>query len=94
MGQFSPAGDSPCGAADMAGNVWEWCQSLRKPYPYQADDGRENLEAKGSRVLRGGSWGYSRRYARCAYRSVNLPDLVLNLVGFRLVRAPTLSPGF
>ncbi len=27
-GQYSPGGDSPYGAADMAGNVYEWCSSL------------------------------------------------------------------
>ena len=40
----------------MAGNVWEWCSSQYKDYPYDADDGRENLTEDASRVLRGGSF--------------------------------------
>ena len=69
-----PAGASPCGCLDMAGNVWEWTNTLSRDYPYRAEDGREDPEAEGSRVLRGGSWNYYQRYARCAFRSGNHPD--------------------
>ena len=37
-------GASPYGCLDMAGNVWEWTRSRYASYPYQADDGREQLE--------------------------------------------------
>ncbi len=85
VGQYSPDGDSPYGAADMAGNVWEWTSSLYKPYPYDPDDGREDPEAKGDRVLRGGSWGDYQDFARCAGRIWVYPDLSHDNVGFRLV---------
>ena len=85
VGRYSPRGDSPYGCADMAGNVWEWTRSLKKGYPYDPADGREDLEAKGPRVVRGGSWGGSRRVARCAFRRWNFPVNFLNDLGFRVV---------
>ena len=51
VGKF-PTGASPYDAYDMAGNVREWVSSLHQPYPYDATDGREDLSADGSRVLR------------------------------------------
>jgi iron(II)-dependent oxidoreductase len=49
-----PAGASPYGVLDMAGNGWEWVSSLYRPYPWRADDGREDLSAAGVRGTRGG----------------------------------------
>ena len=88
VGQYSPQGDSPYGCADMAGNVWEWCQSLYRPYPYQAGDGREDLEAEGSRVLRGGAFYPIKGSVRCAARRYGDPNLWRNYIGFRVVVAP------
>jgi formylglycine-generating enzyme required for sulfatase activity len=84
IGRYSPQGDSPYGCADMAGNVWEWCQSVYRPYPYQADDGREDLKADGSRVWRGGSWLHAARVIRSADRGCGFPHYRSNLVGFRV----------
>jgi len=88
VGFFSPAGDSPYGCADMSGNVWECTHSLYKEYPYQRDDGRENLRESGNRVLRGGSFRNSRDLARCAYRVRGGPVSLLGDRGFRVVSAP------
>lgn len=72
-GQYCPQGESLVGACDMAGNVWEWCSSLYEPYPYRADDGREELESDGTRSLRGGSWINGRDRARTRYRLPPFP---------------------
>lgn len=87
VGIYSPSGDSPYGAADMSGNVWEWTSSLLKPYPYKPDDGREVPEAPGNRVVRGGSWYYSRKLARCATREGAQPNFISPTLGFRLARS-------
>ncbi|NWG05950.1 MAG: SUMF1/EgtB/PvdO family nonheme iron enzyme [Chloroflexi bacterium] len=84
VGQFSPQGDSPYGCADMVGNVWEWTHSLYEPYPYKADDGREDESASGSRVLRGGSFNNNSRNARGACRYRYLPDSLYYGIGFRV----------
>ncbi len=85
-----PAGVSPYGCYDMAGNVWEWTSSRYEKYPYRADDGREDFNRKENerRVLRGGSFYYYRDFVRCAYRYWYNPDYRLRSFGFRL-----LSPG-
>ncbi len=81
-----PQGASPYGCLDMAGNVWEWTSSLYQSYPYRADDGRENPQSTGNRVLRGGSWYSSPRNARAAYRFGSAPDVLYVSRGFRLAR--------
>lgn len=96
VGAYGERGASPYGALDMAGNVWEWVSSLVQPYPYDADDGRENPTAPGNRVIRGGSYGsLTLRYwrlgppnARATQRGVSLPSWLNGAgnVGFRLAR--------
>lgn len=51
-----PDGVSPYGVYDMAGNVWEWTSSGYRIYPYDANDGREELNRNNYRVLRGGAF--------------------------------------
>jgi len=47
-------GATPEGVFDLSGNEAEWTSSLFKPYPYDAADGREDPNAPGGRVTRGG----------------------------------------
>jgi formylglycine-generating enzyme required for sulfatase activity len=49
-----PRGASPYGVLDMAGNGWDWVSSAYRPYPYRADDGREDLTVNVVRGTRGG----------------------------------------
>lgn len=80
VGQKQPSG---FGLYDMNGNVWEWCQSKYQPYPYKADDGREDLQGNNVRVMRGGSWENTAASCRSAYRRRVIPDV--RSVGFRII---------
>jgi formylglycine-generating enzyme required for sulfatase activity len=85
VGSFSPLGDSPYGVSDMAGNVWEWTRSLYRVYPYRPNDGREDDEMMGDRVVRGGSYKNPSSLVRCACRRKDFPSNQLDLLGFRVV---------
>lgn len=82
-----PQGASPYGVEDVAGNVWEWTHTLSRPYPYRADDGREDEDADENRVLRGGSWYGDRVSARCACRHSSASGKRLINLGFRVLAA-------
>jgi formylglycine-generating enzyme required for sulfatase activity len=89
-----PGGVSPYGCEEMSGNVWEWTRSLWGEnalevsfgYPYKREDGREDLEASSEvlRVLRGGSFIFNSRLARCAYRFRLEPFYRYVNLGFRV----------
>ena len=88
VGKYSPAGDSPYGCADMAGNVWEWTGSLFQAYPYRPDDDREDISGSRPRVVRGGSWFIFHRRVRCSYRDWHYPLCRDSDLGFRVCASP------
>jgi formylglycine-generating enzyme required for sulfatase activity len=84
--ETSPVGAFPSngfGLYDMAGNVWHWTSTLDRPYPYRADDGREDPSAPDRRVLRGGSWKTPPRGFRISYRVMDDPRDEDDYHGFR-----------
>jgi len=102
VGQFSPDGDSPFGCADMIGNVWEWCSSRYGGtevtptfmYPYDAKDGREDMDIDDTRILRGGSFFNGRGRARCEYRGRGTITHRNDHTGFRCAKDISLPPAF
>ena len=79
-----PDGASPFGALDLSGNVWEWVSSLDATYPYNATDGREAATDPGKRIVRGGSFNYTKYQIRCAARTGFAPATALPYLGFRV----------
>jgi formylglycine-generating enzyme required for sulfatase activity len=88
-----PGGASPYRVEDLSGNVWEWCHSLHKPYPYDAEDGRENPETRADRVLRGGAFSSIEWNVRCARRLRYDPFDGVGYYGYRVVVAPGFASG-
>jgi serine/threonine protein kinase len=75
---------SYCGAADLVGNTWEWCEDI-----FEVDRNSENndlaLYQLSSRILKGGSWTYRPEFAVAGYRFWSFPNLRSKDVGFRVV---------
>ncbi|MBI3014174.1 MAG: SUMF1/EgtB/PvdO family nonheme iron enzyme [Candidatus Tectomicrobia bacterium] len=88
VGNF-PRGASPYGILDMSGNAWEWVNSAYRPYPYRADDGREELTAGPVRGTRGGGHDSSAQEITTTQRGRNLsrnPRNGHHNIGFRCAR--------
>ena len=76
-------GETPCGMADMGGNVWNWCSDIYKPYPGSDIAFQHNPELI---VIRGGSFFFDQNgensYTSTG-RAFNTQETSLFNTGFR-----------
>lgn len=86
VGSF-PKGASWCGAFDMAGNVWEWCEDWYAGDYYSSSPGSDPKGPQNGlyRVIRGGSWACNRCNSRSALRFWSDPVDRFGNLGFRPV---------
>lgn len=83
-----PAGSSPYGVMDMAGNVWEWTGTTWEPNPEEAPEEDTDVAepvAYTRHVCRGGAFGSGMRSVRCASRAFEPSDSATPYIGFRIV---------
>jgi iron(II)-dependent oxidoreductase len=91
-----PAGNSPYGLFDMAGNAAEWVDAWYDAYPRDEDDElpkefaarKQRFPEKKYRVYRGGSWNSFFKFLRCANRERQKPEEKWLYIGFRCAMDP------
>lgn len=82
-----PAGASPCGCLDMAGNAWEWTADWFDAYP---GSGTPSIHfGRQYKVIRGGGASYfygQPNTGRCTQRARLVPYGAHDALGFRCVK--------
>ena len=83
------AGASPYGAADLAGNVWEWVADFYAPDYYDQSPAADpqGPASGGTRVIRGGSFQTGPDLLRASARAWVDPSATYDSVGFRCARS-------
>lgn len=80
-----PAGVTPEGVLDLAGNVWEWCADRYGDYKKRPVVNPKGPEAGEYRLLRGGAFLNGPQRLRAAFRYDYHPEDSHNGFGFRCV---------
>lgn len=79
-----PAGKSPYGAFDLAGNVWEWTGTWYAPHTKESKTDPVGAPKGEKRVLRGGGWnGGDANWLRPSFRFAQMPNVRSPAIGFR-----------
>lgn len=76
-----PAGQSPYGVFDMAGNVSEWVSDWYDAYPGNMI--KDSHYGKILKIRRGGGWGWDSDFVRCTCRNASPRSADYAVNGFR-----------